>query len=75
MSSTLTLRLPERLNAELARMGKKRGISKSDVAREALERYLNVQRFQESRAALVPEAESRGIYTDEDVFERLVAEE
>lgn len=75
MSSTLTLRLPQRLNAELARLGKKRGLSKSDLAREALERYLRVQQFRESRAELVPEAEKRGIYTDEDVFERLVAEE
>ena len=75
MSATLTLRLSERLSAELTKIGKKRGLSKSDIAREALERYLNVQRFRDSRAILVPEAEKRGIYTDEDVFQRLVAEE
>jgi hypothetical protein len=62
------------MNSQLAKLGKKRGLSKSDVAREALERYLGVQRFRESRAVLVPEAGKRGLHTDEDVFRRLGVE-
>ena len=42
--------------------------SNSDLAREALQRYLRVARLHRLRAKLVPRAQAQGINTDEDVF-------
>jgi hypothetical protein len=47
------------------------GLSKSDLAREALSRYLNVGELKRLRRKLVPLAQEGGIHTDEDVFKVL----
>ena len=44
---------------------------KSDLAREALKRYLRVAEFRTLRTKLVARAQAGGINTDEDVFEVL----
>lgn len=59
------------MNAVLDRQSIAQGVSKSDLAREALRRFLTVAEFRTIRAKLVPLAEAQGIHTDEDVFERL----
>jgi len=66
--ATLTLRIPDELDQELERQSTASHLSKSDLAREALQRYLRVTRFRGLRAKLVPEAQAQGINTDEDVF-------
>ena len=43
--STLTLRVPDELDQALERQSAALGISKSDLAREALKRYLRVAEF------------------------------
>jgi hypothetical protein len=69
--STLTLRVPDDLDAALERQSAALGISKSDLAREALKRYLRVAEFRMLRANLVGQAQAHGIHTDDDVFEAL----
>ena len=66
--ATITLRLPEAMAYP-----SKRGVraSKSDLAREALSRYLNVGEFRRLRRKLVPLAQARELHTDEDIFRRL----
>ncbi len=44
---------------------------KSDLAREALKRYLRVAEFRTLRTKLVARAQAGGINTDEEVFEAL----
>jgi predicted transcriptional regulator len=66
--ATLTIRLDEKLDRELARLAKKTGRSKSDVARDALRRQLLVQQFRILRRAAMPYAAAAGYLTDEDVF-------
>jgi predicted transcriptional regulator len=66
--STLTLRVPDDLDRALDRQSRALGISKSDLAREALRRYLRVAEFRTLRTKLVARAQARGINTDEDVF-------
>lgn len=68
---TLTLRIPDDLDQELERQSAASRISKSDLAREALQRYLRVSRLRNLRARLVPRAQAQGIHTDEDVFRKL----
>ncbi len=69
--ATITLRIPDSLNEALDRQSEAQSISKSDLAREALRRFLAVAEFKATRAKLVPLAEAQGVHTDEDVFERL----
>jgi predicted transcriptional regulator len=69
--TTLTLRVPDELDRALERQSTALGISKSDLAREALKRYLRVTEFRTLRARLIARAQAGGINTDEDVFEVL----
>ena len=66
--STLTIRLDPKLDKALDRIAKRTGRTKSEIAREALERQVAVARFRELRARTLPFAEAQGLLTDEDVF-------
>ena len=68
---TLTLRVPPDLEKALERQSAALGVSKSDLAREALRRYLRVAEFRALRAKLVAGAQAGGVHTDEDVFHAL----
>ena len=65
---TLTIRLDDKLERELARLAKRTDRSMSEVAREALRRYLSSQRFRALRGKAMPYAAAAGYLTDEDVF-------
>ena len=69
--ATLTLRIPDELDQELERQSAASRLSKSDLAREALQRYLSVAKLRNLRAKLIPRAQAQGIHTDEDVFRKL----
>jgi predicted transcriptional regulator len=69
--ATLTLRIPDELDQELERQSAASHLSKSDLAREALQRYLSVAKLRSLRAKLVPRAQAQDIHTDEDVFRKL----
>ena len=65
---TLTIRLDERLEKELASLAKKTRRPKSEIAREALRRQVAIQQFRQLRKQALPFAEAAGYLTDEDVF-------
>ncbi len=69
--STLTLRMPDELDRALERQSAAQGVSKSDLAREALRRYLRVAEFRSLRSRRVARAQAGGINTDDDVFDAL----
>jgi predicted transcriptional regulator len=69
--ATLTLRISDELDQELEQESTASHLSKSDLAREALQRYLRVAKLHRLRAKLVPHAQAQGINTDEDVFRAL----
>lgn len=48
----------------------RKGVTKSQLINEALRQYLIEKEFQEIRKEMIPLAQRKGIYTDEDV-ERL----
>ena len=66
--ATITLRVPDELDAALERQSNAAGVSKSDLAREALRRFLTVSEFQRLREKLVRRAQAQGVHTDDDVF-------
>src|SRR3970040_791575 len=65
---TLTIRLDDKLDRELARLAKRTGRTKSEVAREALRRQLSIQQFRALRREAMPYPAAAGYLTDEDVF-------
>ena len=69
--STLTIQIPDELDRALERHSTALGMSKGDLAREALKRYLRVTEFRMLRLKLVARAKASGIKTDEEVFETL----
>ncbi len=66
--TTLTIRLDPKLEKALAQIAKRTGRTKSEIAREALERQIAVARFRELRRKTLPFAEAQGLVSDEDVF-------
>lgn len=71
MRDTITIRLPEKLQRDLAKVVKAEKTSKSDVIRDAIERYIALKRFQQLRKRVLPFAEAEGLVTDEDVFKTI----
>ena len=71
MTSPLTVRLDEELEAALDRYCRTSGRSRSEVVREALRRQLALLRFEQVRERILPFAEARGYLTDEDVFDEI----
>jgi predicted transcriptional regulator len=69
--STLTIRLDSKLEKELDRIARQTGRTKSEIAREALERQVAVTRFRELRRRTLPFAAAQGLVTDEDVVRAL----
>lgn len=67
-TSTLTIRLDSKLEELLTKASQRAGVSRSELAREALRRQLRIIQLDALRKRIVPFAEARGFLTDEDVF-------
>ena len=68
MRKAVTISLPAPLSAKLDALCHDEGMSRSEIVRDALARYLALREYREIRAGLLVEAEAKGIITDEDVF-------
>ena len=71
MRETITISVPEEIKAELDKLMREEGISRSDIVRESLRDYLFMRRFRQLRARMLAQAQAQGIFTDEDVFKRI----
>ncbi len=71
MRNVVTVRLPQELTEELEAPSRQAGTSRSEIIREALRQFFMLREYRALRAELVAEAESKGLITDEDVFERV----
>ncbi|MBN1123902.1 MAG: ribbon-helix-helix protein, CopG family [Sedimentisphaerales bacterium] len=69
--TTLTIRLPEALKADLDEISREENKAVSDVVRESLRRYIAIEKFRSVRKKILPFAEAQGLLTDEDVFKAL----
>jgi len=63
--------LPEPLTEELDAVSREEGITRSEVVRDALNRYFTLLEYRALLAQLIIEAEAKGVVTDEDVFNRV----
>lgn len=68
MKDTITIRLPEKLRKELEIVVKAEKVSRSEIIRDAITRYVAAKRFQQLRKKVLPFAEAQGLITDEDIF-------
>ncbi len=66
--STLTVRIDDELDRQLAELAREQGRSKSELVREMLRRQATIALFEQVRRSAVPLAEKAGYLTDEDVF-------
>jgi metal-responsive CopG/Arc/MetJ family transcriptional regulator len=71
MRASISISLPEELAKEIDKIVKQTSLTRSELVRAALDEYLFKFRFRKLRERLVIKAREKGIYTDEDVFERL----
>lgn len=68
MEEVLTIRLPKGTRRRLERRAKAQKLSVSQLVRRALEHDELLTSLASARTELLPQARSRGIFTDEDVF-------
>lgn len=71
MRETISVSLPKEIKTALDSLSEAENRSRSEVVREALRDYIFVRRFRRLRGRMIPLAEEKGIFTDEDVFERV----
>lgn len=69
--TTLTIRLPDSLKAELDWLSQEEHKAASDIVRESLRRYISTEKFRSVRKKILPFAEAQGLLTDEDIFKAL----
>ena len=69
--ATLTIRIDDRLDAELRDVASQTSTGKSAFVRKAVRRQLAIARLQQLRRRVVPFAEAQGWLTDEDVFDEV----
>ncbi|HHQ41296.1 MAG TPA: ribbon-helix-helix protein, CopG family [Chromatiales bacterium] len=63
-----SIRIDPELERALAQIARRRGCSKSELARAMLRRQIAAERVRMLRARLQPRAEARGYLEDEDFF-------
>ena len=67
----LTIRLDDNLEKLLQQVCNDSGKTRSEIAREALQRQLKLLQFEALRKKAMPFAEARGYLTDEDIFSKV----
>jgi len=71
MKENVTVSLPEKISSDLKRIAKEEGLPKSQIVRNALQDYIFIKKFRALRSKMVARAQALGVFTDEDVFERI----
>jgi len=66
--NALTVRIPDKLRADLLEISSRQSVPVSDLVRESIRRYVAIERFRALRKRTLPFAEAQGLLTDEDVF-------
>jgi len=69
MSKSITVVLPDEIEARLEEVSSAKGVSAPEWVSDAIRRQLFLHEFEEIRAEAMAELDSRGVQlTDEDVF-------
>jgi len=68
MREAVTISLSKELKERLDKLVEGEKTNRSDIVREALKRYFAVSEFQKIRRQMIPRAEAKGIFDEEDVY-------
>jgi len=71
MREVLTISIPRDLKKELDQLMRADGVSRSDIVRESLRDYFFIRQLRRLRSRMIPQAQAKGVFTDEDVFKRV----
>ena len=71
MRQTIAISLPREIKREVDALSAEEGISRSDLIRQSIKDYLFVHQFRLLRDKMMRKAKAKGIYTDQDVFDRV----
>ncbi|MCU0849510.1 MAG: ribbon-helix-helix domain-containing protein [Spirochaetes bacterium] len=71
MREILTVSLDRALKTRVEKAAKRLHVSKSELVKKAIEKYIAKEEFHELRSLLMPYAEKAGYFTDEDVFKNI----
>lgn len=71
MQESITLTLPPDIKVAMEDITRREGISAGDLIREAVQQYLFLRQFRLLRERMLAQAEAQGLYTDQDVFDRV----
>jgi len=71
MREIISVSLTKDLKKKLEELSKSLQNSKSEIVKQALRQFFAKEEFKNLRGKMIPEAKKRGIYTDEDVFEKV----
>jgi predicted transcriptional regulator len=71
MADTITVTLSKDAKVMLDDLRQQEDISLNELASEAIEEYVFFRRFRLLRERMTTKAKAQGIYTDQDVFERV----
>ena len=71
MKQNITVSLPEKISSDLGKIAKDEGLFKSQIVRNALQDYIFIKKFRTLRSKMMSKAQAQGVFTDDDVFEKM----
>lgn len=71
MQKTITITVPDKYVAELEEMAREEGCSAEEIVLDVLRRQIAIRGLQKLRAEMIPHAQKMGIFTDQDVYDRV----
>ena len=71
MAETITITLPQEIRSALEEATRKEGLSSNEIISEAIKEYFFFRRLRLLRERMIVTAQAQGIYTEQDVFDRV----
>ena len=71
MQKTITITVPEDMVSYLDELVREEGCADEEIILDILRRHLLIHRIDLMREEMIPKAQKLGIFTDQDVFDRV----
>ena len=71
MREILSISLDKSLKEKIEKTAERLSVTKSELVKKAIEKYIAHEDLKDIRSILLPYAEKAGFYTDEDVFKHI----
>ena len=71
MEKEITITVPDDMVADLEEAAREGSCADEEIVLDVLKRYLLVRRIHLMREEMIPKAQNLGVFTDQDVFDRV----